>query len=213
MQRIRIKYAKTQPLKYTGSLDMQKVWERTLRRCRISLAYSQGFHPQPRIQQANPLPLGILSQAELVDFWLENEYNLDELRLILSERIQPGIELLEIHEIPQFAPAMQTQVIAAEYRVRLPNDHPTDELTNQIITVLESKSILRERRGKEYDLRPLILDISLVMDPDSAPELLMKLSCKEGATGRADEVLIALNLNPAHLKIRRTALITLPENG
>jgi hypothetical protein len=58
MQRIRIQYAKTEPLRYTGNLDMHRIWERTLRRARLTIAYSQGFHPQPRLNQACPLPLG-----------------------------------------------------------------------------------------------------------------------------------------------------------
>jgi len=32
MKRIRIHYAKTEGLRYTSNLDMQKVWERALRR-------------------------------------------------------------------------------------------------------------------------------------------------------------------------------------
>lgn len=50
MKRIRIHYAKTEGLRYTSNLDMQKVWERALRRAGLPLYYSQGFHPQPRIQ-------------------------------------------------------------------------------------------------------------------------------------------------------------------
>jgi len=71
MQRIRVTYARTAPLRYTGHLDMQIVWERCLRRARLPLMYSQGFHPQPRINQACPLPLGMTSQMEVMDFWLE----------------------------------------------------------------------------------------------------------------------------------------------
>ena len=58
MQRIRLTYSKGGELKYTGNLDMMKVWERTFRRARLRIAYSQGFNPQPKIHQALPLPLG-----------------------------------------------------------------------------------------------------------------------------------------------------------
>ena len=65
MERIRVYYSKTAPMRYTGNLDVHKVWEHTLRRARLPLAYSQGFHPQPRINQACPLPLGMTSRAEI----------------------------------------------------------------------------------------------------------------------------------------------------
>ena len=71
MERIRICYAKTEPLRYTSNLDVHKVWERLLLRARLPLAYSQGFHHQPRINQAAPLPLGFTSRVEMVDIWLE----------------------------------------------------------------------------------------------------------------------------------------------
>lgn len=207
MQRIRIKYAKTQPLKYTGSLDMQKVWERTLRRCHITLAYSQGFHPQPRIQQANPLPLGVLSQAEIVDFWLEEDKDVHLLRETLVRHLPPGIELLDLSNIPIYAPAMQTQVTEAEYSVSIPSDQ-SEGLVDRIIWLMNLTTLPRERRGKQYDLRPLILNLQLVTNSISGISLLMRLACREGATGRPDEVLTALGLNPAHLSILRTALIT-----
>ena len=59
MERLRITYSKTAALRYTSNLDMHKIWERALRRARLPLAYSQGFHPQPRLTQACPLPLGL----------------------------------------------------------------------------------------------------------------------------------------------------------
>ena len=71
--RIRIVYSKADSLKYTGNLDLQKIWERLLRRANLPLAYSQGFHPQPRINQGCPLPLGFIGENEMVDIWLDFE--------------------------------------------------------------------------------------------------------------------------------------------
>src|SRR3990172_977319 len=73
MIRCRMTYQKTEALRYTGNLDLQKIWERFLRRADLPVAYSQGFHPQPRIQQAAPLPLGFLSRAELADIYLDDD--------------------------------------------------------------------------------------------------------------------------------------------
>jgi radical SAM-linked protein len=44
-------------MRYTGHLDLHRAWERTFRRARLPLAYSQGFHPQPRLNLACALPL------------------------------------------------------------------------------------------------------------------------------------------------------------
>ena len=45
-------------MRFTGHLDLHRAWERTFRRAHLPLAYTQGFHPQPRIQLAGALPLG-----------------------------------------------------------------------------------------------------------------------------------------------------------
>jgi len=47
MERLRISYAKSEGLRYTSNLDVHKIWERLLRRARLPLAYSQGFHRSP----------------------------------------------------------------------------------------------------------------------------------------------------------------------
>ncbi|MDP3186130.1 MAG: TIGR03936 family radical SAM-associated protein, partial [Anaerolineales bacterium] len=64
---MRITFSKTGALRYTGHLDLQRIWERTARRAGLPLVYSQGFHPQPKIQIAAALPLGFSGRAELVD--------------------------------------------------------------------------------------------------------------------------------------------------
>jgi len=89
MQRIRLTYSKGGELKYTGNLDMMKVWERTFRRARLRIAYSQGFHPQPKIHQALPLPLGFTSENDLLDIWLTSEENIETILTRLNIALQP----------------------------------------------------------------------------------------------------------------------------
>ena len=71
--RLRIIFSKSGPLRYTGHLDLQTTWERTIRRAGLPLAYTHGFHPGPRIQIASALPLGFIGQAEIVDIWIQDK--------------------------------------------------------------------------------------------------------------------------------------------
>lgn len=208
MKRIRIHYAKLEHLRYTSHLDLQKIWERALRRARIPLAYSQGFHPQPRLNQACPLPLGVTSRDEVIDIWLEcdilsePEFT-DKLRKVLPE----GISLHRIHEVPLKEPSPDNLVAAAEYEITLLETLPQPELERRIAELVSTQSILRTRRNKQYDLRPLIQEIALIQEPNqSSPKLRMRLSARPGATGRADEVLSALGLDPTLAHIERTHL-------
>lgn len=210
--RIRITFAKLGALRYIGQLDLHKLWERAARRAELPLAYSQGFHPQPKINIAAALPLGFSSRCEVMDMKLEKEIPLDGLREKLQGTLPTGIQVLNVESAEERAPALQTQVVAAEYEVTLPESFDGSELKLKIDSVLESESIIRERRGKKYDLRQLIEELSLT--PTHFPpgeglgeRVLMRLAAREGATGRPEEVLDVLGIAFEETRIERTRLI------
>jgi radical SAM-linked protein len=205
MQRIRIVYSKGDELKFTGNLDMMKVWERTFRRAGLKIAYSQGFHPQPKIHQALPLPLGFTSQNDLLDFWLDSDENLGEISKKLERALQPGITVQEYQVVPAALKPLQTLVTSAEYLVRMETESIHADLTERIEKLLRQNECLRERRGKQYDLRPLIE--SLQIDKDDTSVLLMTLAARPGATGRPEEVLDALGIAMQDIEIMRSGMI------
>jgi radical SAM-linked protein len=217
--RIRITFAKQGPLRYTGHLDLHKLWERATRRAGLPLAYSQGFHPQPKMNIAAALPLGFSSRCEVMDMRLEQELPLDGLSQRLQDTLPTGIRVMNIERVDDREPALQTQVASAEYEVTLmePIDRP--ELERRIASVMEAGSLPRERRGKSYDLRPLIEEL-MVIQTDLSPEeqvqapglqkIFMRLSSREGATGRPEEVLDTLGIPFEETRIERTNLLFNP---
>jgi len=207
--RIRIYFAKTEAMRFTGHLDLHKTWERTFRRSGLPLSYSQGFHPQPRLQLACALPLGFTSQAEILDAWLDAELPLEDIRSALCAAIPPGIRLQRIEIVQQPSAALQTQVLSAEYEITLKEDIP--DLDDRIARLLAQQSILREWRHKPYDLRPLIemLETSPANGADRRI-LRTRLAAREGATGRPEELLAALGIAPDRAKVHRTGLALRP---
>ena len=213
--RIRITFAKLGALRYTGHLDLHKLWERAARRAELPLAYSQGFHPQPKMNIAAALPLGFSSRCEVLDMRLEHEIQLDGLREKLQGTLPTGIQVTEVDSVDERAPALQTQVVSAEYEVSLAEAGFGSEVKRKIESVLESDSIIRTRRGKEYDLRPLVEELrvsessGLPLMQGQAPALriFMRLAAREGATGRPEEVLDVLGIAFEDTRIERTRLI------
>jgi radical SAM-linked protein len=205
MQRIRIAYEKGRELQYTGNLDMHKVWERTFRRAHLPLAYSQGFHPQPKIQQAAPLPLGFTSTAEMLDVWLDTDDPIEGITRKLVSTAQPGIVIQQVAVISLNGEALPNLVRAAVYRIT-PDETPDPvDLQVKIDQLLTTESIPRVRRDKAYDLRPLIL--SLTLDLAAPISMTMELSSLPGATGRPEEVLEELGIDPFTVDIERTGLV------
>ena len=206
--RFRIQYAKKETLRYTGNLDIHKIWERSFRRAKLSLAYSQGFNKQPRLNQALPLPLGFTSQAELIDFWLEEWFSPDDLYQKLILALPTGISILSIQPVDIHEPALQNRVIETEYLVSFIQPIPLLILKEKITNIMAQPVLFRVRRQKEYNLRPLIKDIfSLVVTEDGLPSFCTRLTAQPNATGRPDEVVAALGFEPYLARYERTKII------
>ena len=71
VQRIRIRYAKRGPLRFTSHRDFARAFERALRRAAVPIAYSQGFTPHPKISYASAAPTGVASEAEYLEIGLQ----------------------------------------------------------------------------------------------------------------------------------------------
>jgi len=218
IMRIRIYFCKNEAMRFTGHLDLHKTWERIFRRAGLPLAYSQGFHPQPRLNLACALPLGFTSQAEILDAWLEEFMSLEDVQAALANAAPPGITLEKIEAIDLRVPALQTQVCSSEYRITFLT--PVAELDQKVNDILAAKSILRRRRDRNYDLRPLIEDLKIedpkIEDLRCLPDtqegfacLTTRLTAREGATGRPEELIDALGVQPSQTRVHRMKLFFL----
>jgi radical SAM-linked protein len=203
--RIRINFHKTEAMRYTGHLDLFRTWERTIRRARLPLAYTQGFHPQPRIQLACALPLGFTSACEVADIWLETPITLQEIHQALEVARPPGIMITEINEVDVHQPALQTRITDSVYQITLLDE--SLNLAENVSALLAASTLPRERRGKNYDLRPLIVDIQMLPENEAGQKgLVARLKAQEGATGRPEEVVSALGYNPQSARYHRQFL-------
>ncbi len=205
--RVRITFTKQNALRYIGHLDLHKLWERAMRRAELPLAYSQGFHPQPKISLAAALPLGFSSRGEVLDVRLNENIPVEQIAKQLSENLPPDIKILNVEEVNENLPALQTQTLSAMYDVKLTEHIDPVELKRRVESIIAAESLMRERRGKSYDLRPLIETISVVTEANGTAWLQMTLAAREGATGRPEEVLSALQIEPETALVERTRLI------
>ena len=206
--RMRIHYSRGPELRYVGNLDTQLVWERTIRRSRLPIAFTQGFNARPRFHMAHALPLGFTSRHELLDMWLTEAWDGSALAERLQPACPPGLTIQMVEPVALSEPALQTRVDAAEY-IALLREVPSGlELDSAVQMALESASLPRVWRKRDYDLRPLIFQLDrLPNDAEGAPRLHMLLSAREGATGRPEEVLAQMGLDPTSARVERIALV------
>ncbi|HSG16385.1 MAG TPA: TIGR03936 family radical SAM-associated protein [Anaerolineae bacterium] len=207
VQRLRITFAKFGPTRFIGHLDLARALERSLNRAQVPLAYTQGYNPRPRMQLAAALPLGFTSECEMADFWLLQTLEPAAARKAMEAKMAPGIEIKDVVQVELAEPALQNRVTEADYVAQLTESIDCGSLRETIASFLAAERVMRERRGKQYDLRPLVLSLSLVDNGPDIPELEMHLSMTPGKTGRPDEVLAVLGLDPLAALIHRRQLI------
>jgi len=209
--RLRIRFAKRAPLKYIAHLDLARTWERAFRRADLPVVYSQGYNPRPRFQIAAALPVGVTGSAELLDVWLSERRDPEQVLVRLREVLPAGLEVLGIEEVDLRAPSLQSQMRAADYVVILESTEPVAAIQTRIQELLAAPVLLRQRQHKgrlqSYDLRPLIQDLAVEQGPGAGQVTLrMHLQASPQGAGRPDEVLEALGLSLAAHTMERTRL-------
>jgi len=209
VQRLRIRYCVSADARHLGQRDLVEAWQRACEQGDVPLAYSEGKRPSPHISIAAPLPQGVTSTGELLDLYLTNNLSPGDALRRLSEHLPCGIEPLAGHEVGLNAPSLQSQVRVAEYVVNMAGVD-AGAVRKAIAGALSARTLptehKRENRVKEYDLRPLILDLWLT-DGEGGPTVVMRLRAEPERSARADQVAALLGL-PADAQIERVALDT-----
>ena len=128
-----------------------------------------------------------------------------ELTAQLQSKLPPGLKIQKIDPIQDNQPSSHKQIIKSEYEVTLDESASKDVLEKRIGLLLAASELPRERQAKQYNLRPLIESLELACE-EKTTVILMRLTTGEAATGRPEEVLLALGFDPHRAKIHRRRL-------
>ena len=210
LQRLRLTYAKGEALKYISHLDLARTWERAFRRAGLPVAYSQGFNPKPRFQIAAALPVGVTGSSEMLDVWLTEPLSGDEALARLRPVLSRDLEVSGAEQVDLRAPALQAQMIAADYRATVHTGEPSEAIEGRIEALFACPSIARRRMQKgdwqTYNLRPLVQSIGVASAAEGILLLTMRLEASPQGAGRPEEVLDALGLALSLHSVERTRL-------
>jgi radical SAM family uncharacterized protein/radical SAM-linked protein len=184
--KIRLKWSKGEEVRFTSHLDVLRTFERAIRRCGIPIAYSEGFHPHPRVAFGPPLPLGFVSESEYLDLQLTEPFSNEHLSK-LNKSLAQGFRILEGKTIFTKAESLSSAINAALYKAEVPFSE--NEIQEKIEYILSLRNLMVSRVSKEelkeVDIR---FDILKLENEDSTLNMLLSL----GSAGYAkpQEVLI-----------------------
>jgi radical SAM-linked protein len=188
--RVRLKWSKSEEVRFTSHLDVGRTFERAIRRSGISIAYSEGFHPHQKVAFGPPLPLGFISDSEYLDIQLTQPYS-DAVLYRLNQALPPGFKFLEAKPILGKSESLSWVINLALYEVEL--DHPEEEINAKIQSILSQKNLLVKRSykqgQKEIDLRRHIRKLDCQKE-DSKSRVKMLLGLGAEGYARPQEILI-----------------------
>lgn len=206
---IRIRFAKGEEVKFLSHLDVLRTMERAIRRAKLPIALSEGFHPKPRITFAQALALGVTSEGEYMDIHLTESLSPSEVIKRLNQVFPVGFQALEASTVDAKSAKLMSVVERAVYQIVL--DPPVGKIADSVETLLSTKEMQVEKETKKgkriVDIRPLIFDLRVVKNNEE--QQVLRLVSKASNTGslRPEEVLKALAIPVSSARIHRLDLL------
>ncbi|HEX6887031.1 MAG TPA: TIGR03936 family radical SAM-associated protein [Candidatus Nanopelagicales bacterium] len=192
VQKLRIRYAKRGPLRFSSHRDFQRALERALRRARVPMAYSAGFSPHPKVSYANAAPTGAASEAEYVEIGVIQRCDPEALRAELDAALPAGLDIVEVVEAR--TPDLVAQLQASRWRLEVPGVAEA-ELRDAWQAVWAAETLPVQRMMKQglrtLDLRPALV-VGEVSDGGAFGAVLEVTIRNVTPTVRPDELLAAL---------------------
>ncbi|MGQ9510091.1 MAG: TIGR03960 family B12-binding radical SAM protein [Thermodesulfobacteriota bacterium] len=194
-RKFRLKFAKKGELRFLSHLELAHLFHRAARRANLTLCYSEGFHPMPRIVFEKALPVGVESYGEKVDLELAGRLSSEELKERLNRALPEGIEILEVKELPLSLPS-SSALHRATYWIPLNHLISKEELCLMIEKIWNQEElfIIQKRKGKKrkLDILPLIEKMGVKEDQGAGFGLELVLRSSGGKMAKPHEVLEAL---------------------
>jgi radical SAM-linked protein len=203
VQRIRIRYAKRGPLRFTSHRDFARAFERALRRAAVPIAFSQGFTPHPKISYASAAPTGVASEAEYLEIGLQTVVDPAEMRAALDAALSPGLDVLDAVEAAE-GTSLADRIDASSWRIVLPEVEP-GVVAAAVAAFLAADEVLVERMTKQgrrsFDAREAVTVFDVTNQSpapsgaDGAPCAIIDLVVRQVTPAvRPDDVLSGLRV-------------------
>ena len=159
--RYQIRFAKTGLLRWISHRDLARLWERLLRRARLVLSMTEGFHPKPRIGFPSALALGVESIDEVVEIDLAEALSPEVLLQKLESDQQPGLDIKSVTQLPDgFGKA---QLVSSDYTISVVDAVDTGTIEDAIRRLLTQQEVTIERKKKQvaFKVSEQILQLEL----------------------------------------------------
>lgn len=173
--KILCKFTKLGYLKFISHLDLVDLFQRTLFQNKVDVKFSEGFNPHPRMSIAYPLPLGIESNSEYMEIYLNSKIDLKDFLIKMNERLPQGIKIVEVKYDDD--ESISNKVKSVVYAFKLLNtfyDKNKDiDLAKELNKINDMNDVEIERKRKKGKKRIFV--------KENAKDYLNRLELKDNA--------------------------------
>ncbi len=144
MREVRLRFSKTDRLKYISHLDINRAMARALKRAEIPLWYTEGFNPHPYMSFSLPLSLGVESLCESVDLRIVGDITNEDIKSRLNSVLPDGLKIVDVYD--DFRD--NSEIVYSDYVYKF-EFKDNEAAYEKIKAVLESDEILALKKGKQ----------------------------------------------------------------
>ncbi|MFO7817603.1 MAG: TIGR03960 family B12-binding radical SAM protein [Desulfovibrionales bacterium] len=154
---LRLWYSKMGLCRWLSQLELQKIFDRAMRRSALPMSFSRGFHPLPLLSFGRALPVGVNSLCEWVNVFFQREIEDSQLLVGLNRNLPEGIRVNTVQRISMGK--HQPQASAEKFRITFPAGREY-WLRTTLADFNSCSDFEVEKKGKKrsrvVDLKPLL---------------------------------------------------------
>ena len=184
-----LEFTKTGNLIYISHLDLSRLFLRVFRMAGIRPSYSCGFNPHPRMSFTMPLPLGLHSICELLEFEtdeIKDPAEIPQAVKRVNERLPEGARVVSWYEKPDSVrKSLASYVSSASYEFMCEGIMNAPALLEAFFkrdSVIVKKYDKQKGREVDKEVRSEMLSYSIIKDIRGRMLAEATLSAKPGQT-------------------------------
>ncbi len=197
--RYQLSFSRGRRLSFLSHLENVAVIIRGLRRLEIPLAFSQGFHPHPKVSFSHALPVGLASEHEVMEFRTKIPIELKSLASNWGKVMPVELKFKEVIKLGDRAAALDRRLMGCRYRITLADNKSSDwkkllpVVENSARLVIAGEKPLILKRVKKGKLRELNLAPHLkAIEKTESGDLLIEVSVLDGRNPNIFDIIAAL---------------------
>lgn len=171
LQRLVFRVGRTGAARFLTHHETMNAWLRALRRARLPLSYTEGFHAHPKVAFSTAFPVGEETEADYLDARVHERIDPEEVAEQVMRTLPAGLQLLDCGELDLRQRSLMDLVRGVAYRIYLPVD--AEEAARRIEELMRRPEIIVERRqrkkGRErvrrVDVKPRIDRLAVELAP------------------------------------------------